>query len=93
MNNLNENNLALLKNLLDLTFCVILFLDMADLEKKLKAAVVDGQPRRSRAWKKILIVVEGVYRLEILQFLSLDYIKKNISKPSFYKTRRNICQK
>jgi 7-keto-8-aminopelargonate synthetase-like enzyme len=35
---------------------------MEDLEEKLKAAVVDGQPRKNRAWKKILIVVEGVYR-------------------------------
>ena len=35
---------------------------MVDLENKLKAAVVEGQPRKNRAWKKILIVVEGVYR-------------------------------
>ena len=39
-----------------------MFLDMEHLEKKLKDAVVHGQPRTHRAWKKILIVVEGVYR-------------------------------
>lgn len=36
--------------------------DMEDLENKLKTAVVFGQPRTHRPWKKILIVVEGVYR-------------------------------
>ena len=35
---------------------------MKDLEKKLRDAVVDGQPKSHRPWKKILIVVEGVYR-------------------------------
>lgn len=35
---------------------------MEDLEKKLKSAVIHGQPRTHRPWKKILIVVEGVYR-------------------------------
>jgi serine palmitoyltransferase len=35
---------------------------MEDLESKLKNAVVFGQPRTHRPWKKILIVVEGVYR-------------------------------
>ena len=43
-------------------FTSLNFTDMVDLEMKLKAAVVDGQPRKNRAWKKILIVVEGVYR-------------------------------
>jgi 7-keto-8-aminopelargonate synthetase-like enzyme len=38
------------------------FADMVDLENKLKAAVVEGDTRKKRAWKKILIVVEGVYR-------------------------------
>jgi len=36
--------------------------DMEDLEKKLKSSVIQGQPRTHRPWKKILIVVEGVYR-------------------------------
>ena len=35
---------------------------MADLEKKLQDAVIYGQPRTHRPWKKILIIVEGVYR-------------------------------
>lgn len=36
--------------------------DMKDLETKLREAVCEGQPRTHRPWKKILIVVEGVYR-------------------------------
>lgn len=35
---------------------------MKDLEKNLREAIVDKQPRTHRPWKKILIVVEGVYR-------------------------------
>ena len=37
-------------------------LDMKDLEHKVREAVSHGQPRTHRPWKKILIVVEGVYR-------------------------------
>jgi len=35
---------------------------MVDLERKLHEAVVYGQPRTYRPWRKILIMVEGVYR-------------------------------
>lgn len=35
---------------------------MQNLEKLLREAVVHGQPRTHRPWKKILIVVEGIYR-------------------------------
>ncbi|GLG98501.1 Serine palmitoyltransferase 2 [Gryllus bimaculatus] len=38
--------------------------NMKNLEKVLKAAIVKGQPRSRRPWKKILIVVEGVYSME-----------------------------
>lgn len=44
---------------------MVILLDMDDLEKKLKDAVIFGQPRTHRAWKKILIVVEGIYRYVI----------------------------
>ncbi|KAG9484352.1 hypothetical protein GDO78_009983 [Eleutherodactylus coqui] len=37
---------------------------MKNLEKLLRDAVVRGQPRTHRAWKKILIVVEGIYSME-----------------------------
>lgn len=38
--------------------------DMKDLEKKLRDAIVDGQPKTHWPWKKIIIIVEGVYSME-----------------------------
>uniref|UniRef100_A0AAQ5XDN0 Aminotransferase class I/classII large domain-containing protein n=1 Tax=Amphiprion ocellaris TaxID=80972 RepID=A0AAQ5XDN0_AMPOC len=38
--------------------------DMHSLEKMLKEAVCSGQPRTHRPWKKILIMVEGIYSME-----------------------------
>ena len=35
-----------------------------NLEKILREAIVDGQPRTHRPWKKILVMVEGVYSME-----------------------------
>ncbi len=35
---------------------------MKDLEFRLRDAIIRGQPRTCRPWKKILIIVEGVYR-------------------------------
>ena len=38
--------------------------DMQDLESKLREAISQGQPRTHRPWKKILVVVEGLYSME-----------------------------
>jgi serine palmitoyltransferase len=38
--------------------------DMKSLENILKTAIVDGQPKTGAPWKKILIIVEGVYSME-----------------------------
>lgn len=38
--------------------------DMKDLESKLRDAIAQGQPRTHRPWKKILVVVEGLYSME-----------------------------
>ncbi|OKL55818.1 Serine palmitoyltransferase 2 [Talaromyces atroroseus] len=38
--------------------------DMKSLEEKLREAVSQGQPRTHRPWKKILVVVEGLYSME-----------------------------
>jgi len=38
--------------------------NMADLEAKLREAISQGQPRTHRPWKKILVVVEGLYSME-----------------------------
>ena len=34
------------------------------LEQVLRNAIVDGQPRTHRPWKKILVIIEGVYSME-----------------------------
>ena len=36
----------------------------SNLEKILREAIVDGQPRTHRPWTKILVMVEGVYSME-----------------------------
>ncbi|UYV72669.1 SPTLC2 [Cordylochernes scorpioides] len=38
--------------------------DVEDLERLLRNAIVSGQPRTHRPWKKIIILVEGVYSME-----------------------------
>ncbi|KAJ5793879.1 Pyridoxal phosphate-dependent transferase major region subdomain 2 [Penicillium paradoxum] len=38
--------------------------DMNDLEIRLREAISQGQPRTHRPWKKILVVVEGLYSME-----------------------------
>lgn len=38
--------------------------DMKDLERVLKTAIVNGQPKTKEPWKKILIVVEGIFSME-----------------------------
>jgi serine palmitoyltransferase len=37
---------------------------MKDLETKLRNAIAYGDPRTKRPWKKIIIIVEGVYSME-----------------------------
>lgn len=38
--------------------------DVADLEAVVRQAIVQGQPRTHRPWRKIWIVVEGIYSME-----------------------------
>ncbi|XP_028739423.1 serine palmitoyltransferase 3 [Peromyscus leucopus] len=38
--------------------------NVQNLEKLLREAIINGQPRTGRAWKKILILVEGIYSME-----------------------------
>ena len=35
-----------------------------DLERVLRSSIAEGQPRIRRPWKKILVVVEGIYSME-----------------------------
>jgi len=61
---LNHASLVLGCRLSGATIRVFKHNDMEDLEQKLKDAVVCGQPRTHRPWRKILIIVEGVYSME-----------------------------
>ncbi|XP_051039106.1 serine palmitoyltransferase 3 [Phodopus roborovskii] len=38
--------------------------NIQSLEKLLRESIINGQPRTGRAWKKILILVEGIYSME-----------------------------
>jgi serine palmitoyltransferase len=38
--------------------------DMKDLERMLRDSISQGQPRTHRPWRKILVVVEGLYSME-----------------------------
>lgn len=38
--------------------------DQKDLEKVLREAISQGQPRTHRPWRKILVIVEGLYSME-----------------------------
>lgn len=64
-----------------------IFIDMKHLEKCLKTAIVFGQPESHEPWKKIVIVVEGVYSMEgsIVHLPEILQLKKK------YKVRTFIC--
>lgn len=38
--------------------------DPADLESVIRSALIEGQPRTHRPWKKIVVIVEGIYSME-----------------------------
>jgi serine palmitoyltransferase len=38
--------------------------DLADLERVIRAAIVQGQPRSRRPWRRIMIAIEGIYSME-----------------------------
>ena len=58
---------------------------MKDLEGVLREAISQGQPRTHRPWKKILVMVEGLYSMEgnILKLDKLVELKKK------YKVTKN----
>ncbi|KAI6656914.1 Serine palmitoyltransferase 2-like [Oopsacas minuta] len=55
--------------------------DMYDLEKKLKKAIIEGQPKTRRPWKKIIVIVEGIYSMEG----TISYIPSLIALKQKYK--------
>ncbi|XP_053139109.1 serine palmitoyltransferase 2 isoform X2 [Hemicordylus capensis] len=61
---LNHASLVLGARLSGATIRIFKHNNMQSLEKVLKDAIVYGQPRTHRPWKKILIIVEGIYSME-----------------------------
>ncbi|XP_068609555.1 serine palmitoyltransferase 2-like [Brachionichthys hirsutus] len=61
---LNHASLVLGARLSSSTIRVFKHNNMQSLEKMLRDAIVHGQPRTHRPWKKILILVEGIYSME-----------------------------
>jgi len=57
--------------------------DMKDLEGVLREAISQGQPRTHRPWKKILVMVEGLYSMEG-NILKLDKLVELKKKYKFY---------
>ncbi|KAM9847905.1 serine palmitoyltransferase 3 [Aulostomus maculatus] len=61
---LNHTSLILGARLSGATIRVFKHNNMLSLEKMLREAICSGQPRTHRPWKKILIMVEGIYSME-----------------------------
>ncbi|XP_066533822.1 serine palmitoyltransferase 2b [Hoplias malabaricus] len=61
---LNHSSLILGARLSGSTIRVFKHNNMQSLEKLLRDGIVHGQPRNHRPWKKILIIVEGIYSME-----------------------------
>ncbi|XP_066478549.1 serine palmitoyltransferase 3 [Tiliqua scincoides] len=61
---LNHTSLVLGARLSGATIRIFKHNNIQSLEKLLKDAIINGQPRSRRAWKKILILVEGIYSME-----------------------------
>jgi serine palmitoyltransferase len=60
---LNHTSLILGARLSGSTIRVFKHNDVHDLEEQLRSAIIEGQPS-GRPWKKIIIVVEGIYSME-----------------------------
>uniref|UniRef100_A0A8C4WX13 serine C-palmitoyltransferase n=1 Tax=Eptatretus burgeri TaxID=7764 RepID=A0A8C4WX13_EPTBU len=61
---LNHVSLVLGARLSGATIRIFKHNNMKSLEQLLREAIVHGQPRTHRPWKKILIIVEGIYSME-----------------------------
>ncbi|KAH8829226.1 pyridoxal phosphate-dependent transferase [Flagelloscypha sp. PMI_526] len=57
--------------------------DMANLEKLLREVISQGQPKTHRPWKKILLIVEGLYSMEGT-FVDLPSIMELKKRYKFY---------
>ncbi|KAJ2849388.1 serine palmitoyltransferase component [Coemansia brasiliensis] len=80
---LNHSSLVSGARLSGATIRVFRHNNTADLEKQLRKSISQGQPRTHRPWKKILVVVEGLYSMEG-EFCNLPKIIELRRKYGFY---------
>ncbi|XP_049591406.1 serine palmitoyltransferase 3 [Syngnathus scovelli] len=75
---LNHTSLILGARLSGATIKVFKHNDMVHLEKQLRDSICSGQPRTHRPWRKILIMVEGIYSMEgsVVRLPELIALKK-----------------
>ena len=78
--------------------------DTKDLEKILKDAIVNGQPKHHRPWRKILVMVEGIYSMEgalcnlpeilkvVKKYKAYIYVDEAHSIGALGKSGRGICE-
>jgi 7-keto-8-aminopelargonate synthetase-like enzyme len=60
----------------------------AHLEDVLREQITDGQPRTHRPWKKIIVIVEGIYSMEG----ELCKLPEIIAVCKKYKVQETSCQ-
>ncbi|KAL2935579.1 Long chain base biosynthesis protein 2a [Bienertia sinuspersici] len=76
----------------------------SDLEKVLREGIAEGQPRTHRPWKKIIVVVEGIYSMEgelcnlpeivaiCKKYKAYVYLDEAHSIGAVGKTGRGVCE-
>jgi len=78
--------------------------DPVDLESVLRDSIIEGQPRTHRAWKKIVIIIEGIYSMEgeiakLAEIVALKkkykaylYVDEAHSIGALGRTGRGVCE-
>jgi len=78
--------------------------DLSHLEEVLQEAIVHGQPRHHRPWKKITVVVEGIYSMEgaicrlagivpiVKRYKAYLYVDEAHSIGALGTTGRGVCE-
>jgi serine palmitoyltransferase len=74
------------------------------LEKTLRDAIIYGQPRHHRPWRKIIVIVEGIYSMEgeicnlkeivaiCKKYKAFIYVDEAHSIGALGKTGRGVCE-
>uniref|UniRef100_A0A0D9V9U5 serine C-palmitoyltransferase n=1 Tax=Leersia perrieri TaxID=77586 RepID=A0A0D9V9U5_9ORYZ len=101
---LNHNSIASGARASGATIRVFQHNNPAHLEKLLREQIASGQPRTHRAWKKILVIVEGIYSMEgelcklpeiisvCKKYKAYTYMDEAHSIGAVGKTGRGVCE-